>query len=457
MMADSKDETGRGASRPYATIDLEATEVGGKRSAANSAGGKAKWSWQPLAATLGILGSWRYLNRSVTVLTPIVAGLAGGLLALLAWYLLVGARDGEPSLMRQVTALTGRLTALERGVGEEAASGGLRRRLEALARDTGTLQKSNAELGAELKAVRERSGANVAAAELADRLAKLENAVTALSASAGGDGNEVVRAGLDRFQREIAGAKADAGRLAERLERSEQQGRATQAAVEALQADLDRRYKATARADDLAPLAGRLAALDRELTGFINTEADRTTNATRVVLSLELSNLKRAIERGDSFATELAAAKKVAGDRLNLARFDRFAKEGLPPLSELAKSFRKAANAMLDAETEPVQAPLFERLLSGAKSIVRIRKSGHPADDDSLEATIARMETALKENRLGEVLAQAKKLPPKAALAGEDWLSRVEMRYAIEQALADTEAALKSSLAANPAGTDRRQ
>ena len=73
------------------------------------------------------------------------------------------------------------------------------------------------------------------------------------------------------------------------------------------------------------------------------------------------------------------------------------------------------------------------------------------------EAILARMEAALKENRLGDVLAQGKKLPPKAALAGEDWLKRVEMRYQIEQALAETEAALKSSLAAGPAGSDRKQ
>src|SRR5262249_23540026 len=155
------------------------------------------WARQSLAATLGILGSWRLRNRSVSVLTPIAAGLAGGLLALLAWLLLAGGRDGEPSAMRQVTALTGRLAALERGLGEDAASGALRQRLEALARDTGTLQTRNAELGAELKAVQQRSGANAAAAELADRLAKLENAVTAMSATAGGDGKEVLRAGLD--------------------------------------------------------------------------------------------------------------------------------------------------------------------------------------------------------------------------------------------------------------------
>jgi hypothetical protein len=112
---------------------------------------------------------------------------------------------------------------------------------------------------------------------------------------------------------------------------------------------------------------------------------------------------------------------------------------------------------MLDAEAEPTDAPLLERLLWGAKSIVRVRKSGQTADDGSLEATIARMETALKENRLGDVLAQGRKLPPKAALAAEDWLRRVEMRYQVEQALAETEAALKRSLAAAPAGTDRRQ
>ena len=117
----------------------------------------------------------------------------------------------------------------------------------------------------------------------------------------------------------------------------------------------------------------------------------------------------------------------------------------------------EAANAMIDAETEPVNGSLVDRLMSGAQSVVRIRKSGYAADDASLEAILARMEAALKENRLGDVLAQGKKLPPKAALAGEDWLKRIEMRYQIEQALAETEASLKSSLAAGPAGSDRKQ
>ena len=450
-MADSKDETGKGASRPYATIDLKATEVGGTRRA--GAGDKAaRWFWgNPLAGRLGLLR-----RRALTLSRHVGAGLAGGLLALIAWLLLAGGRDGEPRATGELAALNRRLAQLEQVVVGDAAAPGFASRIDALARSSNTLESTTGRLGTELKAVKEQGGGK-AAAELGERLARLENAITALSVSTGGEANEVVRTGLDRFERGIAGAKADAGRLAERLDRSEQQLRALQAAVENLKADLERGLQGAARAADLPPLAGRVAALDKELVGFIKTEADRSANGSRVVLALELSNLKRAIERGSGFAAELAAAKSVAGDKLNLARFDRYANEGLPPLSELTASFRKVANAMLDAENEPADAPFFERMLAGARSIVRIRKLGHSAEDDSLEATIARMETALKENRLGDVIAYAKKLPPKAALAGEDWLNRVEMRYSVEQALAATEAALKNSLAASPAAADRRQ
>jgi hypothetical protein len=56
------------------------------------------------------------------------------------------------------------------------------------------------------------------------------------------------------------------------------------------------------------------------------------------------------------------------------------------------------------------------------------------------------METAVKEGRLGDVLANAKKLPPKAALAGEDWIRKVEARQAVDQAMAEVENELKAAL-----------
>jgi hypothetical protein len=193
------------------------------------------------------------------------------------------------------------------------------------------------------------------------------------------------------------------------------------------------------------------------LQTFNASEADRSANASRIVLSLELANLKRAIDRGERYAEELARTKKV-GTSLNFAALDRYMLEGVPAPAELAKSFPKAANAMLDAEAERSDATLVDRLLAGARSIVRVRKTGHADDDTSTEAVVGRMEAALKDGRLAEVLANAKKLPPKAALAGEDWLKKVEARLAVEQALAEVEAALKSSLGPAPVGgTDGRR
>jgi hypothetical protein len=56
------------------------------------------------------------------------------------------------------------------------------------------------------------------------------------------------------------------------------------------------------------------------------------------------------------------------------------------------------------------------------------------------------MEAALKDGHLGEVLAQGKRLPPKAALAADGWLRKLEARYAADQAVAGIESALKVSL-----------
>jgi hypothetical protein len=153
--------------------------------------------------------------------------------------------------------------------------------------------------------------------------------------------------------------------------------------------------------------------------------------------------------------------KKAAGDKpdlkLNLVPLERYMRDGVPTTSDLTNSFRKVSYAMLDAEAEPADASIVDRLLSGARSIVRVRKAGPGADDTSVEATVTRMDTALKEGRLAEVLEQGKKLPPKAALAGEDWLRQVEARQAVDQAMADIEGQLKASLAGNrPAGEPSR-
>ena len=106
-MADSKDETGKGASRPYATLDLKATEVGGKPSASAK---PSHFAAGNLFAS--VQAFMRQSKRSAPLLTHLAAGLLGGGLAALALLAWTGPRHGERAL--ELTPLTGRLAELER-------------------------------------------------------------------------------------------------------------------------------------------------------------------------------------------------------------------------------------------------------------------------------------------------------------------------------------------------------
>jgi hypothetical protein len=365
--------------------------------------------------------------------------------------------DRPPAQSQEVDVLTRRVAELEGALGTRPGAG-LRARIEDMGRSIGALGETQAKLARETKALDARVGTTPEfPPELTGRLAKLEEALGTIATAdpaaqspqtamlsgrlaeldkIARNANELARSDSARFEGELAALRTDAGRLTQRLD--------------TLKGEVDERLKGAAKAADLTSLSTGVASLERDVQTFLKSEAERTAsataNATQMLVALELANLKRAIDRGEKYAEELARAKKLGGFTLNFTALERYMNEGAAAPQELAKSFRKVADAMLDAEAEPPDATLMDRLLSGARSIVRVRKSGHAADDTSLEAIIGRMEAAVKDGRLAEVLAQAKKLPPKAALAGEDWVKKVEARQAVEQAMAEVEAQLKASL-----------
>ena len=508
-MANNKEEAGKGmplpempaAKRPYATIDLKATEVEGKHTAASAGAAKsaasataaagAKSSSVPDAKPAGskaaeaqakgapaagpgsakegqtdakstpsAASSLAGRRRATRFVTHLAAGAVGGLLVFGIAQLLVPDRPAPRG--PEMNDLTRRLADVE-GVLGTRPNTGLRSRVDELGRSLGTLAETQAKLARDTKALETKvGGGQEIPQELIGRLTRLEDMLATMSAAdpaarspdltafasrfaelqkAARDAGEAAKAGVARFDNELSAVRTEAGRLAQRLD--------------GLNGEVEERMRGAAKAADLTPLAGKLGTLEHELHAFVKSEADRNANAARVLLTLELANLKRAIDRGESYADDLARVKKVAGP-LNLKPLERYMLEGVPAPAELSKSFRPAANAMLDAEAEKPDATLVDRLLSGARGIVRVRKAGHAADDTSVEAVVGRMEAALKEGRLDDVLANAKKLPPKAALAGEDWVKKVQARQAVEQALADVEAQLKASFS-QPAGTDGKR
>jgi hypothetical protein len=484
-MTDKKDEIGKaaprpgeGSRRPYATIDLQAREVGGgETNQGNAASGGARPDARttalpppdpnrPAGAGSALAGGLRAARtwsakaaRSNNFLSHLAAGIAGAVLTLAAGALFgLFADRGRPispevskRLAAAEQALEKRARALADDVGARLAAANARvAHLEERARTVAEIADAHAKLAQQTKALETR----VAAPALTERIAKLEAALAALSTSdksgrvALAEGLAAKLAQIEKLTDEAgAAAKSSTARIDGDVAALKSQAAGLGQRIEALKADIEDRFKGAAKAQELAPVLAKLAAFEQNLQTFLKSEGERVTNSQRVLLTLELANLKRAMDRGDSYARELEAVRKAAGDGVSLAALERYSRDGVPTLAALGKDFRRFANAAIDADSEPTDASVLDRLMAGARSIVRLRKSGHSPGDASVEAIVGRMEAALKDGHIGEVLAQAKRLPPKAALAAGEWLRKVEARHSADKAVADIETALKSSLA----------
>ncbi|MEZ5925466.1 MAG: hypothetical protein R3D57_13880 [Hyphomicrobiaceae bacterium] len=206
----------------------------------------------------------------------------------------------------------------------------------------------------------------------------------------------------------------------------------------------------------LEPIGAKLSALEGDVGTLKTNESNRAEAANRILLSLELTSLRRAIERGGSFAKELASVTAIAPKDLDLGPLAAHAEAGLPSIASLKSSFPAAANAALDVERSgDPDASVLDQLWDGAQSIVRVRRTGEVAGDTT-EAIVARMEQRLEASDLDGVSREAASLAdgPKAAMAG--WLGEVEARLAVDRSLAAIEDGLKTLIgsAAGDSGTN---
>lgn len=349
--------------------------------------------------------------------------------------------DSETAIRLQ--RLEENLKALAQAAGTDAGRG----RVPELAALTSRMSELEAALASQI-------------ADIRRGLAKDVDTKTAASSASA----EAARTGAERLDREAQAIKADAARLSQRVEDLKAQADRIAASVKVLSEDmagaksgiaevkaaLDRAARPQDVASALAPLAQKVGALETSVAGVVKSEAERSSNAGRILLSLELQNLKRAIDRGGKFATELAAVEKAGTGSIDLTPLVAFKDKGAPTLADLSRDFRPLANKVLDAEAEGPNATFWQRFVTGAKSVVRIRKAVYADSDTSTEATLGRMETAVAAGRLSDALAFAKNLKPDAMKVPglRDWLDRVETRANIDETIAHIEAELKTSLAA---------
>ncbi|HEX5999807.1 MAG TPA: hypothetical protein VFZ16_10490 [Hyphomicrobiaceae bacterium] len=395
------------AHRPPPSVEEERGEARGRRTWLRALGSRAWMMLMMLMAALAGAGAWALrLARNGAFLSHVAAGMVGAALTLIT-AIFWGLPTGAPAVDTADQAR--RLAAAETTLAQQAASlpanGAIRlaaaeqrlARIEEQAKAIASLREAQARLAAEAKA---RGGMPPPA--VMDRIAKLESALATVAS-------------------ERKAGNAPSEQLVARL---------------------------TAVEERLSVQAGKLAAAEHELQANRKSEKERIGGAQQSLLALQLADLKRALDRGDSFASELDAAKKAAaGGTIDLSGLDHAAASGVPTLQALAQDFRRVADAAVDGEADDPNASALDRLLAGARSVVRVRKTSYDPGDTSLEATLWRMEKALANGDIGEVLAQGKRLPPKAARSAEDWLRKLEARHAADRTVAEAEAVLRASLA----------
>lgn len=345
----------------------------------------------------------------------------------------VGGTQGLAAIDTRIAALEDQLKTLSAAAASDTGGN----RLSDIAAVTARISESEARYSGEVTKLRD-----TIAREIDDRLAVRE---------------DVAKSDVARLSQTIEKLKADQERLDKSVQAAQEEAGRVASSLGELKSTVDSQAKTFAKATDVAaavgPVTGLISKIEGSLDGVLQKEKERQSHTERIVTALELGNLKRAIESGEPFAGEFDAVNAASGNRLDLKPLEPFKTTGVPSLTQLKQDARPALLSALDTANVDPNASVWDRLMASATSVVRIRKIDAAEGDTSVEATIARIEQALADNRLADVLAEARKLPPEASAKIAPWIEKIAARHSVDEAIATVENELKAALAAPAAAS----
>jgi len=255
--------------------------------------------------------------------------------------------------------------------------------------------------------------------ELTRRVAKLEASATPPTAAS--DPALAARiAALETEIRAMAATLGSVGRRDEEVLTVARDARARADASAAAFADLAQKISAaTAARSELEALANRVTAVER-------SEKAAESGDRAVRLALAATALNTAVERGDAFAAELAAAKALGADAKLVAALEPFARSGVPSAAALARQFSELAPSLQGSEA---REGVLARLQVNAEKLVRIRRVDEPAGNDAA-AIVARAEAKASRSDIAGAVSELAQLPPDARAPAEAWIRSAQARIA---------------------------
>jgi hypothetical protein len=404
MSSDTTEPSGspgtRGRRWPGPTIELEATEIkNGGRSAYFGLRFVAPFlSW--LSVQRERLMAWWAARTPPDPPWRLIGAIAAGVVLVGLLVFLTGQFSGDETRIRTIEARIARAEQQVRELSGRAPANGV----DAKALDELTARVAKLEAGG--------SATRPPAADpaLANRMATLEGALKSLEEKI-----SVVARRTDDIDLIARDARDKAG--------------ATAAAV----AELTQKMARLSSTSDLDASVNRIAALER-LVGTVQAELAKRgvgeAGDRPVRLAVTASALNTAVERGDAFAAELAAAKQLAGDAAALAPLEPFAATGLPSATALGRELAALTNALAQTSgAPPREGGFLDRLQANAERLVRIRPLDEPPGDDPA-AVLTRIEQRALQADLPGALAELTKLPAPARAAAQAWIAKAQARLA---------------------------
>ncbi len=190
----------------------------------------------------------------------------------------------------------------------------------------------------------------------------------------------------------------------------------------------------------------KVGALSNRLDGIEAEAAAARKAQAGAVMVMALADLKSAVDAGRPFAGEIGVAKSVAKGAVDLSALEPFAAKGVPSVASLREDWPAVLRAMTEAAERKTAGPgIFDRLLSHATNVVKVRPAGEKAGDD-LAALASRVEARLAAGDLPAALAAWKALPEDARAVSATWGGALEARVGIDRTLAAQTAAVVSTL-----------
>jgi hypothetical protein len=319
-------------------------------------------------------------------------------------------RPPPPALADLATRLGAAEQALRRFADVEARLG---RAEQGLGR-VGELEQRVGRAEAKVDAAPPSSGSAPADAALAGRVAALEAAMRPL-------------ADLNARLEAMNGATRDAKTRAD-------------AALEAAQKSTASLSAPAAANSDVEALTVRVVALEQAAKAAQERIASTAGADKAGRLAFVAVSLRAAVERGEPFARELAAAQPLVGDAQLLGALEPFATTGVPRPAALSRELSQLSGAMLNAAgAPPREGGFIGRLQQNAERLVRIRPINEAPGDDAA-TVITRADVKAANGDIAGALAEVKSLPAPVTAPARGWIRKAEGQVAalaVARSLAD--------------------